>query len=140
MVSTHPTGGEDAVSTRATEYGELFEWVNGNITLAEFGTGNRISVPEVDYIIVCGDFNSSENSDQTRLEGYVSQYGMTAANGGRLGWFVTTPNELCLDNIICSSNITINAVKVLKVEGSTLYSDSYPLSDHYAMYADVILH
>lgn len=139
LVSTHPTGGTDQASARATEYRALFDWLTGERTLPAYGTAAAVSVPEADYIVVCGDMNSSTDADKTLLEELISDNGYTSANGGRFGWFVTTPSGSSLDNVICSEGVIINSVEVAKNEGDIIYSDRYPLSDHYMLIANITL-
>ena len=139
MVSTHPSGSADATSIREAEYTELFQWLDGETDLTEYGTSEGVHVPEADYKIICGDMNSIQDTDKTNLLNLISQYQFTSANGGRLGWLTTTPDELSLDNIICSNNIIINTINVKKTEGDVIYSDAYRLSDHYMLVCDLTL-
>lgn len=139
VVSTHPTGGTSETAARNTEYNELFDWLSGSITLPAYGTAAPITVPTTDYQIVCGDMNSSTDTDKELLETLIAEGGYTAANGGRFGWIQTTPAGTSLDNVICSEDIIINSVKVAKVSGDIVYSDRYPLSDHYMIVANVTL-
>lgn len=127
FLSTHPSPGFDATAeaTRLQEYTELFKWIYGEIQLSS------TSAPTWDYCIIAGDMNSATATDRSNLATLASARNFTMANGGYLGWLVTCyyqGNGLCLDNIICSENITISNIKAYTSKYGDLYSDHVPLS------------
>ena len=86
------------------------------------------------YFICCGDFNASSGSEQTFFNQFINA-GFKCANGGLLGLMRTYHNQnVCIDNVITSANITIS--------NSYAMSDAYDemLSDHYPMVADLVIY
>ncbi len=142
VISAHPTGGTDesAIDARALEYADLFDWIAGTKSLVPYGVSSApVPCPAHDYLVICGDFNSSTDDDKAAIAAYANSNSLVCANGGRLGWLTTTPSGSSIDNIICSNNIIIGSTKVLTQEGELRYEDNYPLSDHYMMLCKLYL-
>lgn len=111
LVCMHPS--PDTTEHRTAEYNDLFTFVNGRTW---------------DWCVVCGDMNSIEASDRESLKALCATNNFTMANGGYLGWLVTTPYPRSLDNILVSQNCIINSVKVWSDWASELNSDHYPIT------------
>lgn len=86
-----------------------------------------------DYIIIAGDTNAYTDIDRSNYIEFCKDHDMYMANGGYLGWKITTPDGQAIDNILVSNNIIINRFRV--------HNDWYPLlfSDHYPVSAELIL-
>ncbi len=138
VVDTHPTANynntgvdsADSIATRLTEYTELMQWIHGESTLKQYGSGNMISVQSWDWCVVTGDFNSITPTDMANLKTLVTARNFTMANGGWMGWIKTHYAGLSLDNILCSQNVIINSVEVPELLAAGLYSDHYPIISH----------
>ena len=139
---THPvynynnTGGESAssIAARYTQYSEMFDWIDGNITLNDQSSGDPITVPTHTHWIIGLDSNSATATDKTNLQTLAAAHNGILGNGGALGWFLTEFRyDYSIDNIIVSDNIIINNIEALSQWYSRLYSDHVPV------YADLTL-
>lgn len=117
----------ESVSARAVQYYELMSFVNHKISLRQYGGTTELSMPEWDYCIICGDFNSATQADKNNIIQNATENGFHLANGGYLGWVSTTPTDVAIDNILCSNNCVINNFEVLSSLGAALYSDHLPV-------------
>ncbi len=111
VINAHNSTGttEEAIATRRGEYEHLISLMRGE-----------------EYVILCGDFNAEVSLDEWKP---FTDAGFRMANHGDFGSFVTCEPDYCIDNIIVSSNIKINSVKVVE--------DT--LSDHDMLIADLQL-
>ena len=135
VISCHPVAGysdysadsAEAVALRLTEYTSIYNFVKGTGTLVNYSTNIAESFPnDVDYIIICGDFNTITSDDKTNLKTVFSD--MPMCNGEWLGWLKTGYNYSAPnDNIIVSNNISIRKVKTLNTWYDKLYSDHAPI-------------
>ena len=134
-VSAHPVWGgstQEYIDARDTQYHEMCQWVNGEITLEPYGGGTGVYAPTHTHVVIGIDTNAGTAQDITNLKTRVSAANMIMANGGRFG-FVYTCNvgsdsrRSCIDNIIVSNNIIINNFESLSSLYSSLYSDHVPL-------------
>ena len=115
------------VAQRLVEYTSVHNFVNGTGTLKNHSTQEDVSFAnDVDYTIICGDFNTITVDDRTNIQTVFSD--MKLLNGGWLGWMKTVPeSEFTCDNIIVSSNVGIKEVHVLDSWYDKLYSDHVPM-------------
>ena len=115
-------------AARFADYENLFAWISGERTLTEVSSAAAISCPSWKWCVICGDFNTPEVQRDALLQ-LADDYNMTPANGGWLGWFNTGANNTnrTWDNVLVSSNVTINAVEVPEYLAAELYSDHCPL-------------
>lgn len=140
MIANYNGTGYDSsetISARATQYEELCQWLNGDITLLSSKTNTQIYCPQHDWFIICGDMNTITAQDKTNLKTAVDSKSFVMANGGWLGWIETalrySGDMRVLDNIIVSENVIINSIK----SHTSLYDDLY--SDHVPFEANVTL-
>ena len=134
-VSAHPVWGgstQEYIDARDTQYHEMCQWVNGEITLEPYGGGTGVYAPAHTHVVIGIDTNAGTAQDIANLQTRVSNAGLLMANGGRFG-FVYTCNigsearRNCIDNIIVSNNIIINNFESLSSLYSSLYSDHVPI-------------
>lgn len=118
----------DSISARNIQYSELFNWVNGNIALADYNSGILTYAPTHTHCIIGVDANSAYDIDKTNLTSAATNAGFIMGNGGRIGWFKTEiPLNVSIDNIIVSNNIIINSIEAFSNLYNRLYSDHIPI-------------
>ena len=126
FICTHPglTVGE-----RSVQYEELFDWIEGRITLRDYGDTTDITVPSHTHCVICGDMNSIADEDKTKLVNEATSDNFILGNGGYLGWVTTLMRGtyMSIDNIIVSNNIIINKFEAYNSWYDKLYSDHIPL-------------
>ena len=107
-------------------------------------TEGILDIPEWDYVIIGGDFNTSNINGRSTAQGHAYYYSGTSdydnlselrdyyafdsVNGGYLNWFSTHDSLKCLDNILTSGNIIINSIECNYDDLRKLYSDHIPIS------------
>lgn len=127
------TGGEsaDSIASRKTQIEEMFQWINGDITLPNNADDTATSVPEHSHCVICIDANTATSTDKTNLEEAAEDASFILGNGGAVGWFYTCDfrkSSICsIDNIICSENVVINGITAYSDCYDTLYSDHVPV-------------
>ena len=139
LVSTHPvwnySGGGDSpesIAARKTQYKELFEWVNGQISLNRFETTTPVYAPTHTHCVIGMDANCVLAQDKTNLLTEAASGNFIAGNGGFIGWFYTSysrgmTEKDSIDCIFVSSNIIINNIEAYGDWFGKLYSDHVPV-------------
>jgi len=119
FISAHPTpfSGKENQAKRKTEYTELFDYIKSATWT---------------YCIVVGDMNTFDPEDKANLKAICAENGFDMAIGTYLPWVPTClghdgKGTMSFDNILVSSNITIQTTKALREWYSRLYSDHVPL-------------
>ena len=132
FICTHFSPAAEDIAKRTTELNELFDWINGNITLMDTAS-NPTSVPSFDHCIICMDSNITDTEESSFISKVHSE-NYHAANGDTLGWMITYPDlNMHIDNILVSNNVIINKIDV----GNSWFEHLY--SDHCPVFADVTL-
>ena len=119
------------VTARQTQFTELFNWVNGSITLKSLADlTTDVSCPTHTHAVILGDFNTITDTDKTNLQTIASSASFTLGNGGRFGWMYTDRSangNFSLDNIAVSSNVALDSFEPKWDWYGKLYSDHVPI-------------
>lgn len=119
FISAHPTpfSGAENQAKRKAEYTQLF---------------TDIKALKWTYCVIVGDMNTFDPEDKENLKAICQANGFDMAIGTYMPWITTCmghdgTGHMSYDNILYSSNITIQSVKALREWYDRLYSDHVPL-------------